>query len=98
MTNRKTQSRLLVVGILGVGLAVSCGPAPEESAGSGETETLSIGVMPKLVGIDYFNACERGAREAAAEEGRAMKPPVGAAPEAFEAAPAGDDEPGDGER
>ncbi len=69
MTNRTTWSRLLVVGLLGTALAVSCGPAREESAGSGETDTLSIGVMPKLVGIDYFNACERGAREAAAELG-----------------------------
>jgi len=30
---------------------------------------LKIGLMPKLVGIPYFNACERGAREAAAELG-----------------------------
>ncbi len=28
---------------------------------------LKIGLMPKLVGIPYFNACEKGAREAAAE-------------------------------
>lgn len=30
---------------------------------------LTVGVMPKLVGIEYFNATERGAREAAAELG-----------------------------
>jgi len=36
----------------------------------GETpHAMTIGVMPKLIGIDYFNACERGAREAAAELG-----------------------------
>lgn len=69
MTDRKTWTRLLVTGALGMALAVSCGPAPEDSAGSAKTDTLSIGVMPKLVGIDYFNACERGAREAAAELG-----------------------------
>jgi len=30
---------------------------------------LRIGVMPKLIGIDYFNAAERGAKEAAKELG-----------------------------
>lgn len=30
---------------------------------------LRMGMMPKLVGISYFKACERGAREAAAELG-----------------------------
>lgn len=30
---------------------------------------VTIGLMPKLVGIDYFNACEKGAREAAEELG-----------------------------
>lgn len=34
-----------------------------------EKQTLTIGVMPKLVGIDYFNACEKGAQEAAKELG-----------------------------
>lgn len=32
-------------------------------------KTLTIGVMPKLVGIDYFNAVEDGAKEAAKELG-----------------------------
>jgi ABC-type sugar transport system substrate-binding protein len=35
----------------------------------GQAEPIKIGVMPKLVGIDYFNACEKGVREAAAELG-----------------------------
>src|SRR3990172_9573661 len=30
---------------------------------------LKIGVMPKLIGIEYFNACEKGAKEAAKELG-----------------------------
>lgn len=34
-----------------------------------QNQTLTIGVMPKLVGIDYFNACEKGAQEAAKELG-----------------------------
>ncbi len=32
-------------------------------------EQIAIGVMPKLVGIDYFNACEKGALEAGKELG-----------------------------
>lgn len=31
--------------------------------------TLRIGVMPKLIGIDFFNACEAGAKKAGAELG-----------------------------
>lgn len=34
-----------------------------------QNQSLTIGVMPKLVGIDYFNACEKGALEAAGELG-----------------------------
>jgi ABC-type sugar transport system substrate-binding protein len=69
MTKRKIWSRLLAVGVTGLALGISCGPGRKKSAGAGTKKTLSIGVMPKLVGIDYFNACERGAREAAAELG-----------------------------
>lgn len=32
-------------------------------------ETITIGMMPKLVGIDYFNAVEKGAKEAAEQLG-----------------------------
>src|SRR5215208_5810454 len=39
--------------------------APSSSAGG----TLRIAMMPKLVGIDYFNACQQGAEEAAKELG-----------------------------
>lgn len=41
--------------------------APEEEAAVPADEKLTIGLMPKLVGIEYFNATERGAREAAGE-------------------------------
>jgi rhamnose transport system substrate-binding protein len=30
---------------------------------------ITVAMMPKLIGIDYFNACEKGAKEAAAELG-----------------------------
>jgi len=39
------------------------------SCSTPQNQPLTIGVMPKLVGIDYFNACEKGAREAARELG-----------------------------
>ena len=35
----------------------------------GSAKNLKIGMMPKLIGIEYFNACEKGAKEAAAELG-----------------------------
>ncbi len=41
-----------------------CGGDSED----GEKKTV-IGFMPKLMGIEYFNACEKGAKEAAAELG-----------------------------
>jgi ABC-type sugar transport system substrate-binding protein len=37
------------------------------STGDGGGEQLRIGFMPKLVGIPYFNACKRGAEQAAEE-------------------------------
>ena len=46
---------------------------------SQEQDVLVVGVMPKLVGIDYFNACERGALEAGEELGVTVKydgPPI----------------------
>jgi ABC-type sugar transport system substrate-binding protein len=39
------------------------------SGGSAGAKDLKVGVMPKLVGIEYFKACEKGAREAAKELG-----------------------------
>jgi ABC-type sugar transport system substrate-binding protein len=42
-------------------------------------KALRLGMMPKLVGISYFNACRRGAEEAARELGVALNfdgPPV----------------------
>jgi len=68
--------------LLATGLAVSLAgctpPAPTSTApttgGSSPTGTASgekvrLGVMPKNIGIPYFNACEQGAKEAAAELG-----------------------------
>jgi len=66
--------------ILLVVLAVAAGgctppaeptPAPDGggASGGGSAGTLKLGVMPKKKGIPYFNACEKGAKEAAAELG-----------------------------
>lgn len=72
---------LLVIGILaGCGsgqpapgtaapTAPSGGSPDEPSHTAASSDPLTIGVMPKLVGIDFFNATERGAREAAKELG-----------------------------
>jgi rhamnose transport system substrate-binding protein len=51
-----------------------CGPAATEAKvdGPGTAKsgpTLRMGMMPKLMGIGYFNACRRGAEEAARELG-----------------------------
>ena len=44
--------------------------APGGTASPGTTGgQLRIAVMPKLIGIDYFNACKQGAEEAAKELG-----------------------------
>ena len=43
------------------------GTAPEATAAAGKK--LTIGVMPKLIGIGYFNATERGAKAAGEELG-----------------------------
>lgn len=39
----------------------------ENKAGTTKGETILVGMMPKLVGIDYFTSAEEGAREAAKE-------------------------------
>lgn len=45
--------------------AGDAGPAPSRAG----TARLRVGMMPKLVGIDYFNECKKGAEEAARELG-----------------------------
>src|SRR5260370_30625673 len=42
------------------------GTSGEASSGAGEGK-IRIAMMPKLIGIDYFNACRKGAEEAAGE-------------------------------
>lgn len=53
----------------GVGEAPDEGEGEGEQGGSGEGGANKICMMPKLVGIPYFNASEEGANEAAEELG-----------------------------
>lgn len=48
------------------GVLLFCGMG---GAGSAKGKQIRVAMMPKLKGISYFNACEKGAREAARELG-----------------------------
>lgn len=50
-------------------VAALLGGALAGTAQAQEAKRLKIGVMPKLVGIDFFNAVEKGAKEAGVELG-----------------------------
>jgi rhamnose transport system substrate-binding protein len=45
------------------------GPSARRPGAAPAGKKITIAMMPKLIGIDYFNACEKGAKEAAAELG-----------------------------
>lgn len=47
-------------------------PAPAGGEVEGSSE-VRIGMLPKLIGIPYFNVCEEGAREAAEELGAVLE-------------------------
>ncbi|MCK5863295.1 MAG: substrate-binding domain-containing protein [Candidatus Hydrogenedentes bacterium] len=61
---KRYAAALLVMALLVVG----CG-AKDTSSGTKQEEVLTIGVMPKLVGIGFFNAAKRGIEEAGRELG-----------------------------
>ena len=66
---RALRSVVCLLALAAVVAQTGCG-SPETGDDTGSTDAkLRIGVMPKLVGIDYFNACEVGARQAAEELG-----------------------------
>ncbi len=54
-----------LIGYFSIALA-GCGTS---GSSPGEPKPLKLGLMPKLMGISYFNASEKGARDAAAELG-----------------------------
>jgi rhamnose transport system substrate-binding protein len=71
---------MLLIGLTPAG----CGPARPGAKVAGPTaanpgRSLRMGMMPKLMGIGYFNACRKGADEAAGELGITLTfdgPPV----------------------
>lgn len=63
----QTTRRLLLVG-LAMALS-SCSQSDDGSGSAGDGSKLRIGMIPKLVGISYFDATHRGAKEAAEELG-----------------------------
>ena len=63
--------RYMLGAVLGTALiAAGCSkPAQVSKAPQAPGRRITIAMMPKLKGIDYFNACQRGAEEAARELG-----------------------------
>jgi rhamnose transport system substrate-binding protein len=67
-TRKQGAFSVVVLAVL-VAAAVSCGVGqqPSQGSGGGGGGPAKICMMPKLVGIPYFNASEKGAKEAAKE-------------------------------
>lgn len=61
--------RLSLALLLVLPLITGCGRTSNPSTSTRGDGKLRIGLMPKLVGIAYFTACNRGAQQAAAELG-----------------------------
>jgi rhamnose transport system substrate-binding protein len=59
-TESRRPVRASIIGLLACAILGGCGPTREPGA-------VKMGLMPKLIGISYFGASEKGAREAAAE-------------------------------
>lgn len=63
---KRTMRWTSCLGLVGLLLA---GCAQKDGGSAATDDKITVGMMPKLIGIDFFNACERGAEEAAAELG-----------------------------
>jgi len=69
MTEPESRSRRVARRtVLVIALGLACAGCAADGSGE-DGRPLRMGMMPKLIGISYFNACERGAREAAEELG-----------------------------
>lgn len=67
MSKGGMMKRLLwVVAAVAVGVLPGCGTSADKTTTG---KPFRMAMMPKITGIAYFNACERGAREAARELG-----------------------------
>src|ERR687889_1173589 len=66
MRNLKVLSMVLLAVLAAAAVSCGVGQQPSQGGGGGGGPT-KICMMPKLVGIPYFNAAEKGAKEAAGE-------------------------------
>lgn len=55
--------------VLSCALLVATGCDAESNGEGSDGQTITVAMMPKLINIDYFDACERGGRKAAGELG-----------------------------
>ncbi len=67
--SRRQISRFAAVCLVLLTTVSAAGCGASDGAGAAGPRRLKMGMMPKLIGISYFNACQRGAREAADELG-----------------------------
>jgi rhamnose transport system substrate-binding protein len=65
----KTVRVTLLMALVLVAASCGVGQQPSQGGGGGDGGPKKICMMPKLVGIPYFNASEKGAQEAAEELG-----------------------------
>ncbi|MDQ2671948.1 MAG: substrate-binding domain-containing protein, partial [Actinomycetota bacterium] len=67
MRNLKVLSAALLAVLVAAAVSCGVGQQPSQGGGGGGGGPAKICMMPKLVGIPYFNASEKGAEEAAKE-------------------------------
>ena len=62
--------QIIATVFVGALFSIGCGQSGEDGAASNDSsDEIVIAMMPKLVGIDYFVACEKGAQKAADDLG-----------------------------
>ncbi|CAM2834770.1 autoinducer 2 ABC transporter substrate-binding protein [Paenibacillus sediminis] len=69
---RKKAVSLLLSSVLMVGMLAGCGTAKSTSDAAGQGSKngkITVAIVPKLVGIPYFNASEKGAKQAGEDLG-----------------------------
>ncbi len=66
---RPLDFRLIYLALAAMLPLAGCGPTKETGAGASQGDQIVIAVLPKLVNIDYFDACRRGAERAAKDTG-----------------------------
>ena len=64
-----TPRLLPVIALCAVVTLAGCKPAEPKPPQAGEDQEVVVAMMPKLINIDYFDACKKGAAKAAEELG-----------------------------